>query len=436
MTAAANLVAEDNLFWDLPDGAAPSADYDGSRQWLEWFVAPSLSLQVPQAGGWQIQGRASLLASGTLGSDAFAQGDTARLDFEDAWVAFERSLADQAATLRLSAGAQPLRLADGMLISNGGANGFERGALKLGPRKAWRDSLVIALTGPESSLRAFALSPNEQDSNRTGTRLWGLDADTWFSDSLAVGATWIGVARSRAPYPQAAPGGIGPPAFIENGRDGLRVLHGWAAWYSAGREAPGYFARLDAAGQRHGRIDLRSWAGRVRAGRSWDGPAGRWSATYAWQAFSGDDPNTARLERFDPLYYDGSPAAWASGSKSAMLFINSNVSAHSLALSLAQSNGRQITLRYARVSARELRSPIQFGQATRFDSDDGSTLVAGVTDAHLSDDLFLEFNLPLSQRLFLSSGASLSAPGRGIRRVFPSSDPLWSGAYVTLFFAY
>lgn len=89
-----------------------------------------------------------------------------------------------------------------------------------------------------------------------------------------------------------------------------------------------------------------------------------WSpnVTLGYQTFSGDDPNTPRLERFDPLYYQGSPSAWATGSKSASTFINSNVNALTLALRVQPTQADSWTFRYAHIRANELNSPVQFGQ--------------------------------------------------------------------------
>ena len=110
------------------------------------------------------------------------------------------------------------------------------------------------------------------------------------------------------------------------------------------------------------------------------------------QSFSGDDPSTARLERFDPLYYEGSPGAWASGSKASMVFINTNVRALQARLELRPTPRDIVTVYVAHLRANELRSPLQFGQATRVDIADGvSSIIAGVTHPHLSDDLFVKY---------------------------------------------
>src|SRR5690606_28648080 len=136
--------------------------------------------------------------------------------------------------------------------------------------------------------------------------------------------------------------------------------------------------------------------------------------TYSCQSFSGDDPNTAKLERLDPFYYQRSPGAWATGSKSSMVFINSNVQSHELSLRIQPTERDTFTLRYAHIRVNELRSPLQFGQATRMELVGGTAnLIAGVTSAHLADDVFLEYNRIINPHTFLTVGVNASFPGKG-----------------------
>ncbi|WP_235822671.1 alginate export family protein [Pseudogemmobacter blasticus] len=154
------------------------------------------------------------------------------------------------------------------------------------------------------------------------------------------------------------------------------------------------------------------------------------SLTLGYQTFSGDDPNTAKLERFDPLYYQGSPSAWATGSKSASTFLNSNVNALTLALQLKPTQQDTLTIRYAHIRANELNSQIQFGQATRLD--ENGNLVTGVTNAELADDIFLEYSRIINRNTFLTAGVSVSFPGAGIDNVIGGDASPWTGGFVNV----
>jgi hypothetical protein len=55
-----------------------------------------------------------------------------------------------------------------------------------------------------------------------------------------------------------------------------------------------------------------------------------------------------------------------------------------------------------------------------------------VTDAHLSDDFYLEYTRVLAPNAFLTGGAGVSIPGEGIRELRGGERDLWSGAFVNL----
>ena len=182
--------------------------------------------------------------------------------------------------------------------------------------------------------------------------------------------------------------------------------------------------------------DVRAWGGEAQI--SYTRMLAPWRPTlsYAYQLFTGDDPDTPELERFDPLYYDGSPSAWATGSKSAMVFINSNVQSHNLSIRVTPSPKDILTLRYAHVRVHELRSPVQFGQATRLDFSTGvSSVVSGVTEPHLSDDIFLEYTRIINRNTYLTSGFSISMPGDGIEAV-AAGAPNWTGGFINVVINY
>ena len=68
-----------------------------------------------------------------------------------------------------------------------------------------------------------------------------------------------------------------------------------------------------------------------------------------------------------------------------------------------------MTLRYAHIRVNELNSPVQFGQAARVDVN--GNLVSGVTNAHLANEIFLEYSRIINRNMFLTAGVSVSFPG-------------------------
>jgi len=327
-------------------------------------------------------------------------------------------------------GPRELNLGTGMLIASGGTSGFERGALKLGPRKAWEMAAIGRLSFGNATATAFYLDPNELPSTDGNNELAGFDFR--FDDTVGgfFGATYVDVLNSNSSYPQAAPGGVGAPAVTPGAREGTRTLGVYGKTNPFAGSLENWVFTGEVAYQWNSRIDLEAWAGRVTAGYTFADLPWSPNLTLGYQTFSGDDPNTSKLERFDPLYYQGSPSAWATGSKSASTFINSNVNALSLALRVQPTKRDTITFRYAHIRANELNSPVQFGQATRIDLN--GNVVSGVTDAHLSDDLYIEYNRTINRNTFLSGGVAISYPGNGIDNVLGRNADPWTGGYLNV----
>ncbi len=432
LQAGLNAVSERNLFWNFSDTVAPGAGFDPDADWLESYLKGGFSFRQSFDNGSILYGKLTGVSSYTAGTDAFDASDTGRTTLEEGYLGFRTADADDPA-LDVSLGPRELVLGTGMLIANGGASGFERGALKFGPRKAWHQAAIMRVSGEGLKATQFYIDPNELPSSDGKNKLAGLDVRYDSADGGYLGITYINVLESNSPYPKAAPGGVGAPTIIEGGRDGTNALNLYARSDPFQGLLENWFFTTDVAYEWNDRIDMQAWAGRVQVGYAFADLAWAPTLTYSFQTFSGDNPNTSRLERFDPLYYEGSPGAWATGSKSSMVFINSNVQAHELALRVKPTQRDTLTLRYSHLRANELNSPLQFGQATRVETSGGTTnLITGVTDADLGDDLFLEYNRTINRNTFLTAGISASFPGKGIRDVIGGDAPVWLGGFVNV----
>lgn len=433
LQAGINVVVEENLFWNFAQTVAPAAGFDSDPHWLEVYAKPGIGFEQALGDATTLYGKLSAVASYTGGIDAYDTGNTGRITLEEGYIGLRHAPAAPGFGFDLSVGPRELKLGTGMLIANGGTSGFERGALKLGPRKAWEMAAIGRLTHAGLTATGFYIDPNELTSSDGENRLAGADLRYDPAGGGYAGLTYLQVLNSESPYVRAAPGGLGPPTILPGAREGTSAVNLYARTAPFEGVLENWFFAGDVAHQWNDDVDLRAWAGRVQAGYTFAALPWSPSLVYSYQTFSGDDPGTARLERFDPLYYEGSPSAWATGSKSSMVFINSNVQAHGLALRLQPSPRDTLTFRYAHIRANELRSPIQFGQATRVDTTGGAAnVVSGVTDAHLSDDFFLEYSRILNPNTYLTAGVSVGVPGAGIRNVAGGRADVWSGGFVNL----
>lgn len=426
--AGVNFVPERNLFWNYTRTLAPNAGYQTNKFWIEGYIQPGLALSLRINPSLTVYGQVSAILSGTTGRDAYDIGNTGRLTIEQAHLGLRYQLPDGLTSFDISAGRQDYRVGTGMLISSGASNGFERGALKLGPRKAWEMTVVGRLRHGPFSLEGFHLDPNERETVNQRNRVAGATIRYDQREGVFAGLSFAQVLRSDAPWIRAEIGA--PPTILPGGRRGVKVLNAFARAEPFRDVLPGFFVSAEGALQWNERLDQRAFAGRVEIGRLFAEYAWRPMLWYAFQTFSGDDPRTARNERFDPLFYDGGLSAWATGSKSSMVFINSNIHAHQFALRLTPTSRDILTVRYAHIRANQLNSPVQFGQATRFSLDDGvPTLLPGVRKAHLADDIFVEYTRVITPNQFLTVGGSVSFPGAGIREVVNGRTSPWTGVF-------
>lgn len=430
--AGVNAVAEQNLFWNFADTFAPTYGFDSDTRWLEGYLMPGISFTADVGEHFALYGKLSAVASGTLGTDAFDAGSTGAITLEEAYLGL-RTTAETGPFLDISVGPRPFKAGTGMLIANGGSSGFERGALKLGPRKAWEQAAILRFGQDDLAATAFYIDANELSNKDSGTNILGADLRYEVDEDRYAGLTFGHVVNSNSPYPRAAAGGIGPPVILPGARDGLSFINAYGRTNPLEGALAGFFVGGDFAYQWNPDIDLQAWGGRIQIGYAFEEISWAPTVAYSYQTFSGDDPSTSRLERFDPLYYEGNPSSWSTGTKSSMMFLNSNVSAHQISLQVKPSEADTWTLRYAHIRANELNSPIQFGQGTRLDDIDGTpTPMAGVGNRHLADDIYLEYSRIINPNTFLTAGASISFPGKGIDSLTKENSPNWLGGFVNV----
>ncbi|MFZ4808483.1 MAG: hypothetical protein ACOYLQ_14595 [Hyphomicrobiaceae bacterium] len=423
------IAGEWGSWWNLASSVAPTANYKPDRGWSELWAKPSLRVTYSASEHLALYGGVAAMGTRTLGHDVFEEGDTGHVSLENGYAGIRIKTAD-GLSLDLSGGQQDYSIGNGMLIQTGAGNGFERGALLFAPRTAWGMTGVARLSLASVSFDAFYLDPNELSSSDTKTRLAGAKTEVRLAPNQMAGLAYIDVLSSEYPSMQA------PLTLVPNGRDGLQTIHGYVRVEPL-PSVPGLWIAGDLAQQWNDRIDLRAVGGQGEVGYTAAKLPFSPTFSYAYRYFSGDDPATGRNERFDPLFYAGSPTLWATGGNGSLAFYNSNVQAHRLGVDLVLTQSDLLKFRYWRVDAAELNSPIQFGQATRLGfSGSLPVLLVGVQKPQLSDHFYVEYTKLLTQNLFLTSGVALSAPGAGLKEIAPGSTENWWGAYTAFIWKY
>lgn len=419
----------DRVFWGLAEAFSPTTPYDDSLVWFEMYAEGRAEFGDAQGGdGWY--GAASVLATGTLRTDVFASRNTGRLMLEEAYVGWRGTTANDL-KLDLSLGSRDYRNGEGMLFATGGGNGFERGALTSAPHQAWAIAAVARVSGANGGGEVFYLDPDELKSGNTKTRLFGVRGEWRPVENGRLGTTFSKVIASEAPYPFA------PFGIVENGRDGLETWGVDASFAPTAGALAGWSFRGEYATQRSSRLSLDGWGAVAELGYRFGTVRYMPKFSYSPRYFSGDDPRTpGTIERFDPLFYEGSPPAWSSGANGSLNFYNSNLWVQRYRVDLVFSERDFGNLAYYDVRAAERNSPVQYGQGARLEIVDGTIgLVSGFPKTALTHEWYGEYTRVLSPHWFLTSGVAYAKPREGMRAVAPNVETWW-GVLVNLSWRY
>jgi hypothetical protein len=413
-------------WWNLSEQFAPDAGYRPDRAWAEMWIKPGIRADVATSEWLAVYSGVSYVGSGNLGEDVFEQGNRGQWSVEDAFLGARWGTPDVGSTVDISYGRQPYKIGSGMLIAVGAANGFERGATTTFARRAWEEAGIVKWTRGGLSLDGFYLNPNELPSADTFTRLAGTKLEWNGREQQTLGVAYFHVFESTYPYAAA------PLQLIPEGRQGLNTLHTYGRWNPLRETLPGWHLAGDYAHQWNDRIQMAADAYSAETGYAFSQLPWSPRLVYGFRLFSGDDPGTARYEKFDPLFYEGAPPLWATGSNGSFSFLNSNLRAHRLSVNLTITPRDFVTFYYWHIQADQTNSPVQFGQAGRVVVSGGEPLlVSGVAHPHLSDDFYLEHTRTIIPHIFLTTGFAVSIPGRGLRELV--ADPqTWFGGLMNL----
>ncbi len=407
------------LFWDLArQGGAP--DYEPDKLFAEAVVSAGLSF-TRRLPGSELYGGVSGIAARTFGTDPFDNRNQGAARHERLYAGW-RTTGTDGPTVDLSFGSQEYVIgtvaggvSDGFLLRMGAGNGFEWGGQLLTPRKAWELAAVARVQAGRWQAEGFWLRPNEIPSGDTRTELAGAKVEgSWSGGRSRAGAVFLGAPRSEQIYPRAdAPGD-----FHLGGRNGMRALHLYGYVTPLPTRVPTLTARVEVVAQRNPRIDMR--AGAVYAEVAYVFARARWtpSVSYTYASFSGDDPDTTRYERFDPLFYGGSLYGTWFGGNSAWALLNSNFDVNRVSAQFVATPTDFVTVQYDSFRASQLRSPLQFGQGTRLRCDaNGCGLLTGVVEPALSQDLYLGWTHVFTPHLNVTVFGVTSVPGAGLTRL-------------------
>lgn len=305
----------------LVQGTPSGAGYD---DWVEGYVHYGIYGITPVSESLYFYGGLSAITSGSTGQELFTNRSRSYTGIEDAYIGLIGGRTDAEGnrlSYNLSFGRQRFTLANGFLIANTAANGANRAALQANAR--WSaDLLALAqFRYNTTKLEFFYLDPDELPVVDSKTTYAGVNLEFQPAANLNVGLSYVTAPESNFNY-------FSPVGAIAGTRDGLQVYDARFSYTPNGAGAPGFFFGGEYAIQRNRNFDMDARAGWAEIGYSF--PQARWSPTisYRYAHFTGDDPNTATYERWDPMLSGGTGEQWVQGANHFKVVQDSNVIAH------------------------------------------------------------------------------------------------------------
>jgi hypothetical protein len=402
--------------WEAFNGSSPIAPGPPTERrasFADISIEPGIAaITQIGSGPLYVYGAATVAMSGTWGQDIYQRNDSIYVAVEKGyggflWARGKRHL------LNVSAGRQNYTLNDGFLIHHvkGSTNVGDRRALFLGARTAHDMSVLATVRYGRGEFRGFFLDPNEYEPIESHTRLAGANARVDAGHGLRIDGTYIQIVTSDGR--SATPQGPRIP------REGTSTLAGHLRWSNA-LGAPGLFLEAEAGTQWHATADMRAAAGYASAGYRFTGA--RWTPAIVlrYAHWSGDDPATARYERWDPLLPAGSDE-WMGGVVFSKYVANSNL--------------RQFRLRAFAQPHPKFNFTVDWFRyrAARTNNLGANPVLATLSSPDLGHELMVLGRTTLGKNYFVQTLASVNCPGRAIRAALPQPSSRWVSLQASLY---
>jgi hypothetical protein len=307
----------------LVDGEPSGEGYD---QWLESYLHYGLYGITPVTSNFYVYAGVSAMLTNSVGQEIFTDRTRTYHGVEDAYIGGVGGRTDAEGNrfaYNLMVGRKRFTLGQGMLLVTTSANGEERAALQANARWA-ADFLGHArFRYNDAMLEFFYLDPDELPLLDTGSTFAGVNLEFEVLDNLQIGLSYITSPEGDFSY-------FGPNGETVGTREGLRVYDARFNYTPMGPGRSGPFLAGELALQNNKNFDMEAYGGYLELGYSFTQT--RWTPTisYRYGHFTGDDPDTEKFERWDPLLSGGGGELWIQSVNHFKVVQNSNVQAHRL----------------------------------------------------------------------------------------------------------
>ena len=390
----------------------------GFNDWVETYVVAGLSGITPVTDKFYVYGAGSVMLTASAGQELFSDKSRSYFGVEDAYAGFivgDTTASGNRYGLNVSGGRQRFTLANAFLIANTASNGQERAALQANAR--WAADMVglAQLFWNGNKLEAFYVNPDELPILDTKTEIVGVNLELKPLAGLMVGGNWLTVPQSTFAY-------YGPTGLVGT-REGLELWDIRFTWAAApGTSGP--FVGAEFAQQTNRNFAMRARAGYGEIG--WSFPTAAWSPTFSYRLgyFSGDDPATARYERWDPLLSGGNGEQWVQGANMFKVVQDSN--------SVAQ----RFQARLKPVKAVELVPQVWIFRADSLSNIGGNPALQQLSSKDYGAEVNMTVKWFVSRNIYVHGHIAYTMPGQAIRSALNYQADDWASAMAFIRYAF
>jgi hypothetical protein len=379
----------------------------GYADWIEGFAHIGVSGIAPLGRNIDVYGAISTIVSNSVGDELFTDASRTYLGIEDAFVGIitgkkyengSRFLAN------FSLGRQRFTLGDGFLLINTASNGANRAALQSNPR--WSGDFVAKASFSYNTnlLQFFVVDPDELGLIDSGTQIFGVNTQTQLSNSLKVGLSYLNVFNSSFNY-------FTPDNSFS--REGLNVYNARFKWQPKSPLASGPFVAGEAAIQRSPNFDMSALGYYGEVGYNFINLPWKPSLSYRYANFSGDDENTNRFERWDPLFSGGNGEQWVQGFNHFKVVQNTNNITH------------KIQLRLRPLKRLELLPQFWIFRAASLTNLGGNPALSFIQDKDYGSETNMTFKVFVSRKIYLQGHIAATFPGKAVKRALNHNTSNW-----------
>lgn len=390
----------------------------GYNDWIESYVHTGLYGMYPITANTYTYAGLSAIGSFSGGQELFTDKTRSHLGIEDAYVGLVTGKTTEAGNrtvFNISAGRDRFTLGDGMLIVNTAANGGDRAALQSNARWAADFVAKAQVQYNRHRLEIFRVDPDELPILDTKTVINGINFQTNIQNA-DLGLSYLTVPKSNASY------------YMPDGsvltREGLKVWDLRAHWKNTMANKSGVFLAGEYAQQTHDNFNMKAQAYSTEAGYSFPSIKYSPSFSYRYAKFSGDDPETKRYERWDPLFSGGNGEQWVQGINHFKIVQDSNLITHRFQLRFRPYQKIELVPQYWLFKA---DSNLNLG---------GNPALSFLQSKDYGKELNLSVKYFHSRNVYVQGHIAYTAPGDAVKLALDNQQKDWWSGMVFVRYAF